>query len=180
MCGCSGKNQQVLKDNNKVLVKSIAVLPVENKNSDDKASELFRSRMVEELYFKGYSKLSPDMIDKKLETLRAGEEKNVATDVTPKVLRELMGADAGMYCTLTRETKSKIFYTPIKISVKCELHSAENGEVLWSGQSESTEASFDLTKKGLEKKSHEYLEILIEEVVNKITKTLPDGPNLRG
>ena len=37
-----------------------------------------------------------------------------------------------------------------------------------------------LLDKGLEKKTHEILETVIDEVVNKIMKTLPDGPNLRG
>jgi hypothetical protein len=182
ICGCSGKSPQILKDNHdKIQVKTIAVLPIENTSFNGKTSHFFRSRLLEELYFKGYSKMQLEIIDKKLETLyiASGDKKSLST-VTPQMLKDLIGADAGMYCTLTQDDKSKIIYAPIKISARCELRSAETGEVLWSARSESTERRFDFTNKGLEKKSHEYLENVIDEVVNQILKTLPDGPNLRG
>ena len=179
--GCPGKSQQILKDNHdKFQAENIAVLPVENKSLNGKTSQLFRSRLLDELYFKGYSKLSLDMIDKKLETLYKSDDKKSVSAIAPQALKELLGADAGMYCTLTQDNKSKIFYTPIKISVRCELRNTETGEIVWNAQSESTERNFDFTNKGLEKKSHESLENVIDEVVNKIMKTLPDGPNLRG
>lgn len=179
--GCSGKSPQIVKDNHdKIQVKIIAVLPVESKNLNDQTSRLFRARLSEELYFKGYSKMPLEMIDKKLETLLTNENKKSISPVPSQALKDLVGADAGMYCTLTKDNKSKIFYAPIKISVRCELRSTETGEIVWNDQSESTERNFDFTNKGLEKKSHEFLENVIDEVVNKIMKTLPDGPNLRG
>lgn len=182
ICGCLGKSQQILNDNNEKKIQSniIAVLPIANKSPDGKTSQLFRARLMEELYFKGYSKLPFEMIDKKLEALYVvnGEKKSAST-VDPQLLK-VLGADAGMYCTLTQDSKSKIFYAPINISVRCELRSAQTGEIIWKAQSESTERNFDFTNKGLEKKSHESLETVIDEVVNKILKTLPDGPNLRG
>ncbi|MGP8155025.1 MAG: GNA1162 family protein [Smithella sp.] len=182
ICGCSDKSPQVLKDNNdKIHPIIIAVLPLENKGHDVKTSQLFRSRLLEELYFKGYSKLPLETIDKKLESLYANNgENNHYCAVAPQTLKDLLSADAGMYCTLTEDNKSTIFYFPIKISVRCELRSVQTGEVLWNAQSESTERNFDFTDKGLEKESHEYIETVIDEVVNKIMKTLPDGPNLRG
>jgi len=86
-----------------------------------------------------------------------------------------------MYCTLTEENKSKkIFYSPITIAVRCELRSTQTGEVLWNTECKSTSRNFDLTHKGLERKYKETYEAVIEEVVNKVIKTLPDGPNLRG
>jgi len=112
--------------------------------------------------------------------LLTNENKKSISPVPSQALKDLVGADAGMYCTLTKDNKSKIFYAPIKISVRCELRSTETGEIVWNDQSESTERNFDFTNKGLEKKSHEFLENVIDEVVNKIMKTLPDGPNLRG
>lgn len=178
--GCSGKSPQIVQDNHdKNQAKIIAVLPVDNKSLNGKTSQLFRSRLLEELYFKGYSKLPLDMIDKKLETLYTSEDKKSVSAIAPQTLKDLVGADAGMYCTLTQDSKSKMFYSPIKISVRCELRSTETGEIIWKAQSESTARNFDFTNKGLEKKSHEFLENVIDEVVNKIIKTLPDGPNLR-
>lgn len=180
ICACSSTTAQVMKDSDNVQVVKIAVLPVEYKGPDNKASELFRSRLLDELYFKGYPKLKLETIDSKLETLYAGQNKKNVSQVTPQILKDGLGVDAGMYCTLTQEIKSKIFYAPLKLSVRCELRRAGTGETLWRADSESAERSFNFTNKGLEKNSHDYLESVIEEVVNKITKTLPDGPNLRG
>ncbi len=181
ICGCWGHSPQIGNaDHDKIQAKIIAVLPVENKDHGDITPQLFRSRLLEELYFKGYSKIPLEAIDKKLESLNINEDKKSASAVAPQKLKDLLGADAGLYCTLTQYNKSKIFYTPITISARCELRSAQTGEIIWHAQSESTERNFDFTSKGLEKKSYENLEILIDEVVTNILKTLQDGPNLRG
>ena len=181
ICGCWGHSPQIGNaDHDKIQAKIIAVLPVENKDHGDITPQLFRSRLLEELYFKGYSKIPLEAIDKKLESLNINEGNKSASAVAPQKLKDLLGADAGLYCTLTQYNKSKIFYTPITISARCELRSAQTGEIIWHAQSESTERNFDFTSKGLEKKSYENLEILIDEVVTNILKTLQDGPNLRG
>jgi hypothetical protein len=186
LCGCMGKSPLISGDdndkkneNNKIQAKNIAVLPVENNNADSKTSPIFRARLLEELYFKGYPKLPLEMIDKKLESLYVNTDKKTPSVMTPQALKDL-GADAGMYCSLTENNKSKIFYAPIKISARCELRSVQTGEILWKAQSESTETNFDFTNKGLEKKSHDNLETVIDDAVNKLLKTLPDGPNLQG
>lgn len=171
--GCWGQSQKIISqnENDRIPVKMIAVLPVENKSSDSKASQLLRSRLLEELYFKGYSKISLETIDEKLKAL------NIST-FPPHKLKDTLGADGGMYCSLTEDNKAKMFYAPIKIAVRCELRSADTGNVLWEFHSESTKRNFDFTHKGLEKKSREDFEAVMDEVVNKLIKTLPDGPNL--
>lgn len=182
--GCSTNSPYGLKpDYDQNSAKIIALLPVENKTLDDKTSQLFRSRLFEELYFKGYSKLPLDVIDKKLEYLylEKKSKKSAAIIIDPQLLKDLVGADAGMYCTLNEENESKkIFYSSRTIAVRCELRSTQTGEVLWNAEGKSTSRNFDLTHKGLERKSIETYETVIEEVVNKVIKTLPDGPNLRG
>ncbi|GAB6267304.1 MAG: DUF799 family lipoprotein [Smithella sp.] len=182
--GCSTNSPYGLKPNyDQNSAKIIALLPVENKTLDDKTSQLFRSRLFEELYFKGYSKLPLDVIDKKLEYLylEKKSKKSAAIIIDPQLLKDLVGADAGMYCTLNEENESKkIFYSSRTIAVRCELRSTQTGEVLWNAEGKSTSRNFDLTHKGLERKSKETYETVIEEVVNKVIKTLPDGPNLRG
>jgi len=181
--GCSTNSPYGLKPNyDQNSAKIIALLPVENKTFDNKTSQLLRARLFEELYFKGYSKIPLDVIDKKLEYLYIEKKsKKSAAIIDPQLLKDLVGADAGMYCTLTEENKSKkIFYSPITIAVRCELRSTQTGEVLWNTECKSTSRNFDLTHKGLERKYKETYEAVIEEVVNKVIKTLPDGPNLRG
>jgi len=182
--GCSTNSPYGLKPNyDQNSAKIIALLPVEYKTLDDKTSQLLRSRLFEELYFKGYSKLPLDVIDKKLEYLylEKKSKKSAAIIIDPQLLKDLVGADAGMYCTLNEENESKkIFYSSRTIAVRCELRSTQTGEVLWNAEGKSTSRNFDLTHKGLERKSKETYETVIEEVVNKVIKTLPDGPNLRG
>jgi len=163
--------------------KIIAVLPVENKTVDDdgKTSQLLRNRLFEELYFKGYPQLPLDLIDKKRESLYANGAKGSAADVAPQILKDLVGADAGLYCTIMKNHKpEKLFYSPVTLAILCELRSAQTGQIIWKAQGESTSRNFDFTHKGLERKSHEVLETVIEEVVTKVMKTLPDGPKLRG
>ena len=181
--GCSAKTSPyALKPNyDQNPAKIIAVLPIENKTLDGKTSQLLRSKLFEELYFKGYPKLPLDIIDKKLASLYANGTKDNPATIIPQALKDLVGADAGLYCTLTEGHKpEKLFYVPITIAIRCELRSAQTGEVLWNAQGESTSRNFDFTHNGLERKSHEVLETVIDEVVNKVMKTLPDGPNLRG
>ena len=181
--GCSAKTPPyTLKPNyDQNPAKIIAVLPIENKTLDGKTSQLLRSKLFEELYFKGYPKLPLDIIDKKLASLYANGTKDNPATIIPQALKDLVGADAGLYCTLMEGNKSeKLFYAPITIAIRCELRSTQTGEVLWNAQGESTSRNFDFTHNGLERKSHEVLETVIDEVINKVMKTLPDGPNLRG
>lgn len=189
-CGCSARlpfwhsnNSQEFANPADTLLLStniIAVLPIENSNLNSKTSQFLRKRLFEELYFKGYPKLTLDLIDKKLQALHAGTGEKGADLIPPQKLKELTGADAGMYCTITSEDKpNKLFYAPMTLAVQCELRSSLNGEILWNAQGQSTSRNFDVTRKGLERKSHEDLETVVEEVVKKIMETLPDGPNLR-
>jgi hypothetical protein len=180
--GCSSKSTNVLKpEYEQNWVKVIAILPVENKTMDNKAPQLLRSKLLDQLYFKGYSKIPLAVIDQKLESLYISDKKGNIGIIAPQVLKDLVGADAVMYCTLLESSNSiGFFYAPVTISLYCELRRAESGEVLWKDKYKSTNRNFDFTQKNLEMKSSEIYESVIEEVVNKIIETLPDGPNLRG
>ena len=71
--GCS--SQQPYKVKNDSAAKIIAVMAVDNKTTDNNASGLLRNKIVNELYLKGYAKVSPEIIDKKLESLYSKESK---------------------------------------------------------------------------------------------------------
>jgi hypothetical protein len=179
--GCAAKAPLVQKDLEKSTARVIAVLPVDNKTQDVKAPEMLRSKILEELYFKGYTKLPLEMIDQKLATSYYNEKKSGTGLVAPQVVKELVGADAVMYCTLTEgQHPVSLFYAPVTVAARCELRSAQTGAVLWNAQSRLTSRNFDFTSKRLEMKSREAFEAVMEEVVNKVMETLPDGPNLRG
>ncbi len=180
--GCASKASNALKkDAEKSAAKVIAVLPVNNKTPDMKAPQLLRLKVLDELYFKGYSKLPLEVIDKKLELIYNNEKKSIDGVVSPGVVKELIGADAAMYCTLTEGNRiASLFYVPVTIAARCELRSTQTGEILWRAQYKTTSRNFDLPGKSLEMKSYEAFETAIEEVVNKVLETLPDGPNLKG
>jgi len=178
--GCINNSQKVLtqNENNKINVKTIAVLPVVNKTSDSKTAQLLRSKLLEEIYFKGYSKIPLEEIDKKLESLYINLNNEKTSEIAPEALRDLVGADAGLYCTLTENNNSKIFYETVKITALCALRNTINGETVWNAKSESVRIIVDFTNKGLKKKLGEDFDAIIDEIINEIIKTLPDGPNL--
>ena len=181
IAGCSSQPPYKMKnDNDQNAAKVIAVLAVDNKTADSKTSVLLRSKILDELYFKGYTKVFPEIIDKKLEPLYNEQSKGGTGIVAPQVLKELVGADAVMYCTLI-ESKRSIgwFYAPVSIAVRCQLRSTQTGEVLWSAEYKSTSRNFDITSNRLQIKSRAAFEEVMEEVVNKVMETLPDGPKLQ-
>jgi hypothetical protein len=182
IAGCSSQSPYNTKnDKDQNVAKIIAVLAVDNKTGDSKASVLLRSKIIEELYFKGYAKVFPEIIDKKLEPLYSKQSKDSNGVVAPQVLKELVGADAVMYCTLM-ESKRSVgwFYAPVSIAVSCDLRSTQTGEVIWSAVYKSGSRNFDLTGNRLEIKSRAAFEEVMNEVVNKVMETLPDGPKLQG
>ncbi|PKN70231.1 MAG: hypothetical protein CVU54_06395 [Deltaproteobacteria bacterium HGW-Deltaproteobacteria-12] len=180
--GCASQAPQAIKkDSEKSVAKVIAVLPVDNRTADIKAPQLLRLKILDELYFKGYSKLPLELIDKKLELLYNGEKKNAVGVVSPSVVKELVGADSALYCTLTEGKRTmSLIYVPVTVAARCELRSTQTGEVVWNAQYKSTSRNFDLPGKRLEMKSYEAFETVLDEVVNKVLETLPDGPNLKG
>jgi hypothetical protein len=122
-----------------------------------------------------------DLIDSRLAALADAKKAGNNDAVAPGVLREMLGADAAMYCCLMEsKAAKKIFYTPVTVSVRCELRSTATGETLWNAQGKSTGRSFDLRSKTLDMKTAGDLEAVLEEVVGQIMETLPYGPKLRG
>jgi len=181
IAGCSSQSPYEMKnDNDQNAAKIIAVLVVDNKTVDSKASALLRKKIIDELYFKGYTNVSSEVIDKKLEPLYSKESKGFNGIVAPQVLKELVGADAVMYCTLI-ESKRPVgwFYASVSISVRCDLRSAQTGEVLWSAEYKTNGRNFDITSNRLEIKSRAAFEEVMGEVVNKVMETLPVGPKLQ-
>ncbi len=178
---CSSKKQsQVKLDPSKNPVNIIAVMPVENKTKDNLAPSLLRAKIIDELYFKGYNKLSPEMIDRRLEELNAKSQKAKISGIEPQRLHELVGADAVLYLTLQISDKPiGLFSAPVTVSASCELRKSDSGEVIWRANHTAKSRNFAFTRKGREMKSCRAYEEVMEEVVNKIMETMPLGPNLR-
>jgi len=179
--GCFNHPQTILTQNEKdeMKVKTIAVLPVENKDNASKAAQLLRYRLFEEIYFKGYSKISLREIDGKLESLRVNSDQGKKDAVEPEKLKDILNADAVLHCTLSEKNKTGIFYAPVEVNVVCALRRTDDGKIIWQAESETKSKNFDITRKRLEKKISEDYDVLINEVIRDLMKTLPDGPNFR-
>ena len=179
---CSSHAPVVLKsDQNPSAVNVIALLPVEGNVADTKALQMLRTKLSNELRFKGYSQIASDLIDSKLIPLTDDKDVIKNKGIPPKAIEELLGADGAMYCSLKESKKSTgLFYAPVTLSVRCELRSTKTGETVWNDQSQATSRSFDLIPTRLKMKSTGDLEAALEEVVSKVMETLPYGPKLRG
>jgi len=181
LTGCSSHGPAATKnDAQQMAVNMIAVLPVQNNAADARVSKMLRTKLSDELRFKGYPQVDLDLIDRKLAPLTGTGELKSHDVIPPKRIEELLGADAALYCSLMEsKTSKKFFYAPVTVSVRCELLSTKTGETIWGAQHKATSRSFDVSGKRLEMKALGDLETVTEEVVGKILETLPYGPKLR-
>ena len=182
LTACSSHAPATLKNEQaQGVVSVIALLPVESDKADTKATKMLRSKLSEELRFKGYPQIASETIDSKLMSLTGSYEMKKNNVIPPKAVEELLGADGAMYCTLLEnQSSTRLFYAPVTVAVRCELRSTKTGETLWNAQSRSTSRSFDVFRTRLKMKSGGDLEEALEEVVGKVMETLPYGPKLRG
>ena len=161
-------------------VKTIAVLPVDIKTGSRDAARIIRENLIEELYFKGYSKVPVEMVDAALAELRKRDSGMSGAAIAPQLIGSMLGADAVMYTTLIEaSTTYKVVYAPVQVSVLFELKSVSRGETLWKYESKAMERDYGVTKNSLELGTTKIFEDLIRESVKKAVTALPDGPNIR-
>jgi hypothetical protein len=180
IAGCSSTAPHMItRDYAKKVTRLVALMPVENRTNDQAAAKMLREKLLEELYFKGYPKIPLDFIDAKLIKVYGGDLSKTANSIASKAVGELLEVDAAMYCTLSESNTSIIlFYSPTSLSMACELRSAKTGETLWQARYNTVERNFGYSRYNLEMKASQVYEAAIQEVVNKIMETLPDGPDL--
>ena len=176
--GCGAKNRStVITAHSETVPRLVAVLPVDNKTSDVQAARILRVEVLEKLYFKGYPKIPLDIIDEKLSKVYK-DTGDMGGKVSPKVIGELLGVDAVMYCTLTEwKTSFMFFYAPTTVSASFELRSAKTGETLWKEHYKVVKRNCGFSKKELKMKSCQVYEMAVQEVVERAIATLPDGPD---
>jgi len=183
LAGCDGSKgpRMIIPDYTKKAARLIALMPVDNKTNDQLAPKMLREKILEELYFKGYPKMPLDVIDGRLNKTYAGGINAQAGNISPKAIGALLEVDAVMYCTLIEsKTAIRLFYAPTSVSASCELRSAETGETLWRARSSIVERMAGYSNHNLEMKASQVYESAIQEVVNKVMETLPDGAELSG
>lgn len=175
LAGCWSKtSNNVLPDHSKKGARLVAILPVDNKTGDEGIGRMLREKILYGLYFKGYPKISFNVIDEKLS---APDQKNI----TPKVLGGMLNVEAVMYCTLNKcKTSYSYLWASTVISAKFELRSVQTGETLWSAEQQIGERCYSFFRTDLEMKSYQLYEPAIQEIVDSALKTFPDGPDFLG
>jgi hypothetical protein len=178
LAGCASKiPHAIVSDYDKRGTRLIAVMPVSYSLPDQKSAEMLRTKLVEELYFKGYPKIPLNVIDEKLAVISPGG----GGKVSPKEIGEMLQVDAVLYPTLNEGGIGRgIIAAATAVGVEFELLSAKTGESLWRVQYRVIHRNYGFSRKQLELKSSQVYEPVLQEVVNRALETLPDGPDAIG
>ena len=157
-------------------IRLIAVMPIKGKAADENMVRLMRGKILEALYFKGYPKIPLELIDEKL-AKTYNKSAGRSADISPQAVKSLLNVDAALYVDLKEcKTSTTFLYASASVSATFELRSANTGETLWKNQYQGVERCFDVTPQRLEFSVYQVLEPVIQEVVDKTLKTLPEGP----
>lgn len=178
--GCASKiPHRLASDYTKMGMRLIAVMPIKNHTADAKAARMLREKVINELYFKGYPKILPGVIDEKLSSVYGSTTDFTKGNVPPGVVGDLLGVDAVLYCTLTQcKTSYAFIYASTSVSIIFELRNVKTGETLWSTSYDTVKRSYGVSKKQLEMESNQVYEVVIQEVLDKVMETLPNGPDI--
>jgi hypothetical protein len=176
--GCSAKIPHALApDFGKKGTRLIAVMPVKNVASDAKSGVMLRTKLIDELYFKGYPRIPLRSIDEKLAGVAAGSE----VVVSPQVVGEILKADAALYATLHESRRgSGILYASTAVEAEFELRSTRTGEILWRVRHREVFRNYGFSSHNMELKSSKVYEQAIGDCVNRALETLPDSPDAGG
>jgi len=179
MSGCAKKIPHFLApEYEKRGIRLVAVLPVSNMSKNVEASSLFRDKVLEAIYFKGYPKIPLNVIDEKLSKMYKDYQQPSVESVSPRSVGELLGVDAVLYVTL-KECNTSFLLLSAKTSVSAtfDLRSARTNDSLWSTQYSVTERNFEITKERLRMKSCQVFEPAMQEILNQAMQTIPEGPD---
>jgi hypothetical protein len=160
-------------------VKTIAVMPVDIKAGNRDAARMIREDLVEELYFKGYSKIPMEMVDAAVADFKKRDGASGGT-APPQVVGSMLGVDAVMYTTLIdASTTYKYVYAPVNVAAVFELKDVNRGETIWRYESKAVDRDYGVTKNSLELGTTKIFESVVHDVVKKAMENLPDGPGIK-
>jgi hypothetical protein len=150
--------------------RSIVVLPPMNQSPDVKATYGMLSQVTRPLAEAGYYVLPVALVD---ETFRqngltaAGDIHTIA----PAKLREIFGADAALYITITQYgTKYQVLNSTTVVAASAELIDLRSGQSLWKGQASASDE-----EGGNNNNVGGVIGALISSVVKQVVKTSTDA-----
>ncbi|MCX7634673.1 MAG: DUF799 family lipoprotein [Syntrophales bacterium] len=178
--GCGGKiPHKVVPEYEKRGVRLIAVLPVMNKKGDPDMGKLFRERLIDGLYFKGYPKIPAAVIDEKIAAFYKNVREVSKETMPPRDLGALLGVDALLYTELLDCSTSFFYlYASLSVAAQMELVSTRTGETLWETRYGTTERNFEITPDRLKMKACQVYEPAMQGIIDRAMETIPDGPDI--
>jgi len=173
VAGCGKRVAPNSPEPERQIVKTVAVLPVINKTNEVNAARLLRERVIEELRFKGYPRISSRETDRKLSGICPE-----GTKAPPSVAGEALGVDAVLYCTLLEWKHSSLMaYSTSTAVAQFELRNTRTGERIWTVEKKTARRNFEMFKREAElARLHDY-EGIVRDIVEKALVDFPKGPD---
>jgi len=173
LAGCAGKiPHMIAADYADNRPRIIAVMPVQDMASDGRTASVLREKLIKELYFKGYPKIPSKWLDERLVAFPEN-----GANRSPKSLGESLKVDALLYTTLWEGLKPvTLLYSSVAVDAEFELKSVKTGESLWRVRHRAISRNYGFSRKSLELKTWQEYEPVIQEVLDRVMETLPDGP----
>ena len=151
--------------------RSILVMPPVNMSPDVKAPLSFLASSTEPLAEAGYYVIPVALSDAtfKQNGVTVAEE---AQMIERSRLREIFGADAALYITITRfGTRYNVLSSLVEAAAYAKLIDLRNGRELWSGQAASTSGDTYINTSSLEGLIATMVSASISQVVNTLADT---------
>ncbi|MCX7983233.1 MAG: DUF799 family lipoprotein [Syntrophales bacterium] len=160
-------------------VRTIAVLPVEDRTNHPEVGNIIRHEVVEALYFKQYPKIPLSLVDEKIAVFYPQVKHPTPQTMPPRDVGALLGVQAVMYITLEECSASyRILYAVSSVSARFQLYDVQTGEQLWSTHYGATGREFNIVPDWLKMDAVALYGEVIEKIVKKVMETLPDGPGV--
>jgi len=147
---------------------SILVLPPINATPEVQATPSVMAQMTQPLAESGYYVLPVSLVD---ETLKANgmHTPDDAQQIPVTKLREIFGADAGLYVKITRYgSVYKVVNSETAVTLEAKLVDLRNGQLLWEGSANASSAEQANNSQG------GLIGLLVKAVVDQIISASTD------
>ena len=147
---------------------SILVLPPINATPEVQATPSVMAQMTLPLAESGYYVLPVSLVDETLKN-NGMQTPDDAQQIPPAKLREIFGADAGLYVKVSRYgSVYKVLNSETAVTLEAKLVDLRNGQLLWEGQASASSAEPNNSSQG------GLIGLLVKAVVDQIISASTD------
>ncbi|MEO6280436.1 DUF799 domain-containing protein [Roseateles sp.] len=147
---------------------SILVLPPINTTPEVQATSSVMAQMTRPLAESGYYVLPVSLVDETLKSNGMFTPED-AQQIAPAKLREIFGADAGLYVKVTRYgSVYKVLNSETAVTLEAKLVDLRNGKLLWEGSAAASSAEQANNSQG------GLIGLLVKAVVDQIISASTD------